>query len=241
MAESAWLWLYVICMSAGALLFFSWSRNPSGVARYEYVIAMIIPIWSGLAYMAMALGQGIIEVDGREIYLARYLDWLVTTPLLLWALASTAMFHRPLNKSLIGALMVTDVIMILSGLFADLTSNEAVQWLWYIIGCVCLALVLWITWGPLRQIAADQGREIKTTYTRVVTYLTVLWLGYPLIWALSPSGVGLFGQTTSTALFVVLPIFSKVGFSILDLHELRKLGQHTPQGPKRGHRDLAFA
>jgi bacteriorhodopsin len=153
MEQVFWLWFYVACMAAGALLFFRWSRQPSGVPHYEYTIAMIIPIWSGLAYTAMALGQGSITLDGREIYIARYGDWIVTTPLLLWALASTAMFYRRLDKALIGGLMFTDVVMILCGLIADLTADPAVKWFWYLLGCICLLIILWITWGPLRRIA----------------------------------------------------------------------------------------
>lgn len=62
-----------------------------------------------------------------------------------------------------------------------------------------------------------------------------------LIWALGPSGVGLFGRATDVALFVILPIFSKVGFSIYDLYELRKLASRylhfdrsDPEARQRG-------
>jgi bacteriorhodopsin len=222
-------------MAAGALLFFAWSRRPSGVPHYEYTIAMIIPIWSGLAYTAMALGQGSIVLDGREVYVARYVDWVVTTPLLLWALASTAMFYRRLDKALIGGLMFTDVLMILSGLFADLTTDPELRWFWYLNGCICLAIILWITWGPLRRIANDQPYDLGKTYSKVAGYLTLLWLGYPLVWALGPSGLGVFGSTTDTMLFVFLPILSKVGFSIVDLHELRELGSREPSHSAGSH------
>lgn len=235
MTDSAWLWLYVASMAAGALLFFVWGRRPSGVPQYEYTNAMIIPIWSGLAYMAMALGQGTIETVGGTVYYARYIDWLVTTPLLLWALASTAMFYRPLDPALIAGLMFIDVVMILSGLIADLTPEPGIKWLWYINGCVCLALIVWIVWGPLRRIAFDQKRELGTAYVKVAAMLTVLWIGYPTIWALGPSGIGLFGRETDIALFVLLPILSKVGFSIVDLHELRRLGAHEPSHSSGSH------
>jgi bacteriorhodopsin len=40
--------------------------------------------------------------------------------------------------------------------------------------------------------------------------------------------LGLLDSTTDTILFVLLPILSKVGFSIIDLYELRKLGRREP-------------
>lgn len=241
MANVGWLWFYVICMAAGALLFVVWSRNPRQVPHYEYVIAIFIPVWSGLAYMAMALGQGSLQVGERTVYVARYLDWLVSTPLLLVALASTAMFFRPLQKSVIATLVGLDVIMILSGLFADLTERPEVRWLWYAIGCVCLLLILSIVWGRLRREAYAHNTEIGQAYTRTAGLLSALWFGYPLIWALGPSGIRLFGSNTEVVLFVLLPIVSKVGWSIFDLHELRKLapkyanllGQRNPEATRR--------
>lgn len=224
MTEEAWLWFYVAVMAAGALVILAWSRQPRGVPHFEYAAGAFIPICSGLAYMALALGQGIIEVDGREVYLARYIDWVVTTPLLLGGLAWTAMFYVKKHVSLIVALMGADVIMILSGLFADLSPDGPVKWLWYVIGCVSLAIIFFVTWGPLRRIAESQGAEVGSAYKKVAGYLSVLWVGYPLVWALGPSGLGVIGSMTDVALFVILPIFSKVGFSLLDLHELRKLG-----------------
>ncbi len=40
--------IYVAAMAAGALLFTAWAFNPRGVPRYEYAVAIIIPIWIGL-------------------------------------------------------------------------------------------------------------------------------------------------------------------------------------------------
>lgn len=228
MTETAWLWTYVAVMAVGASIVMAWSRNPRGVPHFEYAAAAFIPLWSGLAYMASALGQGIVEVDGREVYLTRYADWVVTTPLLLAGLAWTAMFYTRKHASLIVVLMGADVIMILSGLIADLTTDEPTKWLWYTVGCVCLATIFYVTWGPLLRIARSQGSDLGKVYARVAGYLTVLWIGYPTVWALGPSGLGLIGPTTDVALFVVLPILSKVGFSLFDLSELRRLGDSKP-------------
>jgi len=51
-------WLYVAGMAIGAFHFWALSRDPKDVPQYEYLVAIFIPIWSGLAYTAMALNQG---------------------------------------------------------------------------------------------------------------------------------------------------------------------------------------
>ncbi|WP_245894146.1 bacteriorhodopsin [Chamaesiphon polymorphus] len=216
-------WLYVAGMTIGALHFWSLSRDPKGVPQSEYLVAIFIPIWSGLAYMAMALGQGNVEVAGRIVHYARYIDWMVTTPLLLLTLAWTAMQFVKKDWTLIGFLMSTQIVVITTGLIADLSAQTWVRYLWYICGTVAFLIVLWGIWVPLQAKARGQGSELAKLYKKLTTYFTVLWIGYPVVWIIGPSGFGLTNQDIDTLLFCILPFFSKVGFSFLDLHGLRGL------------------
>ena len=215
-------WLYVVSMGIGALYFVSLSANPRGVPQHEYLVAIFIPVWSGLAYMAMALNQGKLGVAGQITHYARYIDWVVTTPLLLLALAWTAMQFMPKDKTLIAGLMGTDIMMILSGLIANLSVGW-LRYLWYGVGVVAFLVIMRGIWGPLRAKTRRQKSELSNLYDKLATYFTVLWIGYPTVWILGPSGIGLFNQTIDTLLFCILPFFSKVGFSFLDLHGLRNL------------------
>lgn len=229
MTSEMWLWLYVCLMAAGALLFYIWSRDPKGVPKHEYLIAIAIPVWSGLAYAAMALGQGLVQVDGQTTYVPRYLDWLVTTPLLLVALSLTAMTRaEKKDYGLMAALVFSDVVMILCGLLADL-STGSVRTFWYLSGVAAFLIVLRLIWGPLRQAAERGGADLGRLFRQVAGLLTVLWFAYPTIWAIGPSGLALIGQVTETALFVLFPFISKVGFSFFDLRGLRRLPESSAQ------------
>ena len=84
-------------------------------------------------------------------------------------------------------------------------------------------IILRLIWGSLRAKTKKQTPELSKLYNKLATYLTVLWICYPTVWILGPSGIGLFNQTIDTLLFCVLPFFSKVGFSFLDLRGLRNL------------------
>ncbi|MEP0548231.1 MAG: bacteriorhodopsin [Rhodothermales bacterium] len=216
--------VYVACMAGGALLFLAWMRDPRGVPTWEYLVATIIPVWSGLAYLAMALGLGTVEVAGQTTYWARYADWVVTTPLLLvalWMTATTRTDKRPHVPTLL-TLVTADVVMILCGLVGDLSTGPA-RYVFFAVGVGALVLIFWTVFGPLRRVAGHDA-EVADVYGKVAVYLALFWVGYPLTWILGPSGLGVVGQTTDTVLFVLLPVFSKVGFSILDLGLLRRIG-----------------
>ena len=216
-------WFYAIVMMIGALYFYIQSKNPKGVPRYEYLIAIIIAAWSGIAYFSIAIGQGLLEKPEQTIYFARYLDWVVTTPLLLLAMALTAMFYTTKNITIILALVFADVIMILSGLIADF-SGDNLKYIWYSIGMSALFIILYIIWVPLRNIADQSSIKLSRHYKISAAYLSFLWICYPTVWLIGPSGFGLISELADVLAFIVLPIFSKVGFSILDLYGLRKLG-----------------
>ena len=220
--------IYVASMAAGALLFYAWMQNPRGVPRWEYIVAIAIPVWSGLAYLAMAFGYGSVEVAGQTTYWARYADWVVTTPLLLGALWMTATTRADKGEhaDLLVAVVAADVVMILCGLVGDL-SEGAARYVFYGVGVGALGVVFAITWGPLRRVA-EQDAEVGRVFRTVAGYLAVFWVGYPLTWILGPSGLGVVSQGVDTALFVLLPIFSKVGFSVLDLSLLRRIGGPGP-------------
>jgi bacteriorhodopsin len=227
-------WVYVAGMAIGALHFWALSRDPRGVPQYEYLVAIFIPIWSGLAYMAMAIDQGKVEAAGQVAHYARYIDWIVTTPLLLLALSWTAMQFIKKDWVLIGFLMSTQVVVITTGLIADLSERDWVRYLWYICGVVAFLIVLWGIWGPLRQKSKSQGPELADLHDKLTIYFTALWICYPIVWIIGPSGFGWINQTTDTFLFCLIPFFSKVGFSFLDLHGLRNLrSRREPTGVDR--------
>ena len=229
-------WVYVAGMVIGALYFLSLSSNSKGVPRYEYGIATFIPIWSGLAYMAMAVGQGKVEVAGQIAHYARYADWIVTTPLLLLALGLTAMHYMAKDWVMIASLMATQVVVVTTGLIADLSTAPEIRYLWYLCGVGAFLVVMWGIWGPMRAKTREQGPELSNLYDKLLTYFTVLWIGYPIVWIIGPSGFGLINQDMDTLLFCVLPFFSKVGFSFLDLHGLRNLKDKEATSTQAGDR-----
>lgn len=225
--------VYVGAMAIGACLFALMSRRPQGVPGYEYLIAFIIPVWSGAAYLAMVFGLGKTEVYGQTAHWARYVDWVVTTPLLLLALAFTALNQtrdKARHATLVAGLLAADVFMIVTGLVADF-SPYPLRYLWYLLGCAALVVILAIVWGPLRRIAEGSSPELGAVYRRVAGLLAVLWIGYPLFWILGPSGVRVISQSAETMLFVVWPILSKVGWSLVDLASLRALHADAADTP----------
>ena len=96
---------------------------------------------------------------------------------------------------------------------------------------MALLVLFWLTWGPLRRLAFKQGDDLGKVYTTAAAMLSGLWVAYPIIWWLGPSGSGAIGQGLESWLYVIVPIVSKVGFSAVDLYLLRKLSPTPASNP----------
>ncbi|WBC12411.1 bacteriorhodopsin [Micromonospora sp. WMMA1998] len=224
-----WLWLYVTSMAGGTLLFLAWWARPRGVPAIEYQVAVAVPVWSGLWYTALALGGGrVTDAGGQSVYWARYADWAVSASLLLVALALTATHALPGRHPVLPATLVgLNVAMIAAGLLADLSADPGSRYRYFTLGTVALLGIFAVIWGPLRSVARRQPDGLRHAYVEAAAVLTVLWIGYPLIWLAGPSGLELLGPTTDTALFVLLSVASKVGWGALDLARLRSLARRN--------------
>lgn len=219
-----WLWSYVVVMAGGVLWFMRWSRDAKGIPQVAYWLVIVILLWSGGWHVVMVLGGGQVEVAGHKVHWAHYTDWVATAPLLVIALVLTAT-HGVAKKrpGLMVTLVVTVILMILSGLVAELMVSRTAHFTVYGVGMVAFAVAAGLIWGPLRNAAKRQPAAMASHFKLTALLLCVLWLGFPLVWILGPPGVGIFGDLTSTALFVVLSVLMKVAWSVFDIARLRAL------------------
>ena len=105
MTETSWLWVGVGGMALGAVgLAVAGGRRTQDEEGHTQVHVVVL-VLAALAYFAMATGQGVVTLpSGREFAFARYLDWSVTTPLLLLGLAMTALHGAHRRPGLVAAL-----------------------------------------------------------------------------------------------------------------------------------------
>ena len=183
------------------------------------MIHAIVPMIAAALYLLMSLNQGGVVIDnGREFLYARYVDWSITTPLLLTGLALTAMDDLRKRLGLVLGLIGADVYMILTGLEAGYSpTSSADKWIWFLMSCGAFLAVYWVIWWPLRAEARKAGNA--TTYTRNAAILSVLWLLYPVVFLFGTDGLLIISPALSAVCFTVLDLVSKVGYGMLSTAE----------------------
>lgn len=116
------------------------------------------------------------QVVYREVYWARYVDWSVTTPLLLLDLALLA----GLAGGNIVVAIVADLIMVLTGLFAALTSDSSHKWGYYAIGCIAYLVIVYQLAVNGRAVAAAKDSKTGTFFAAIGGFTLLLWTFYPM-------------------------------------------------------------
>lgn len=207
MTPETWFWVGAVGMTLGTLLPVRDAiYNPSR-RRFDAVLIGVTGI-AAVAYALMAVGVGSLDVNGYTVQLARYADWLATTPLLVLYLA---MLSRPGQRAYAG-LVVADVAVIAAGIGAALTPAPE-KWAFYAVGCVAYVALLY---GLLRTLPAALGEDadprVDATFTTLRNLTVVLWTLYPVVWLLAPTGIGVLQPEMEAIVVVYLDFISKVGF-----------------------------
>jgi halorhodopsin len=219
---SSSLWVNVALAGLSALLFVYMGRTVESTrARLIFGATIMIPLVSISSYLGLVSGltTGLIEMPaghalaGEEVLSqwGRYLTWALSTPMILLALGLLA----DADLSDLFVVIVADIGMCITGLAAALiTSSYALRWVFYVISCAFFLVVLFalLTRWPAAAEAAGTGEIFGTL--RILT--VVLWLGYPIVWALGVEG---FAVVTSVGVtswaYSALDIGAKYIFAFL--------------------------
>ena len=204
-----WAWIGAVGMIAGTLpSLWLWYRRPSEWA-YFATLGGVTGI-AALAYVAMGFDVGNVATAGGVLPVARYADWLLTTPLLILYLALLA---QP-SRQVIVALIAVDIVVIAGGIVAVVTAGFLS---WAAFGVATLAYV-GLVYGLLAVLpksAASQPDRVRAVFGTLRNITVVLWTLYPVVWLLAPTGLGLLTVSTEMLVFVYLDFVSKVGFAVV--------------------------
>ncbi|KPI45543.1 Opsin-1 [Cyphellophora attinorum] len=227
------LWAVCIIMALSSLAFYGMAFRQPVQKRLFHILTAFITTFAFLSYFAMASGDGISlnktviteshkhvpdteQIIYREVYWARYVDWSVTTPLLLMDLALMA----GLSGANILVAIVADVIMVLTGLFAAYGKGDGQKWGWYAWACIAYLVVVYQLAVNGRSTVASKDSKTKAFYGAIAGFTLILWTVYPIIWGIADGGrlVGLDAEIISYAVLDVLakPVF---GFWLLFTHD----------------------
>ncbi|KAM6510755.1 hypothetical protein FSOLCH5_011200 [Fusarium solani] len=167
---SDWYWAVCAVMTVATITFIGTAWTKPRMDRIFHYITGGITMIAAISYFSMAsnLGWTPIAVQFRrsdhrvagvyrELFYVRYIDWFITTPLLLMDLLLTA----GMPWSTVLWVILVDWVMIVTGLVGALVKSSY-KWGYFAFGCAALAYIVYqLAWEArihANRIGSDVGR-----------------------------------------------------------------------------------
>ena len=214
-----------VIMFAGGLVILLTGKRRTPAEEIHTICHGIVPLIAACSYFAMAVGQGSVMLHNeaapagvdRVFYFARYVDWSFTTPLLLLTLGLTSMRHGQKRYGAITGAVLADVLMIVTAFAFGASVVTWVKWAWFAISCLAFLGVYYVIWVSQNEASARQRDDIRSTYRRNASILSVVWLVYPLVLAASPDGLGMLSDTASVLVIAIIDVVAKVVYGLMTI------------------------
>jgi len=231
---SDWYWAVTAVMVVSSIAFIGLSFTVPRRDRVFHYITAAITLVASIAYFTMAsnLGYAAIPVefirtnplvagmDGqnyREIFYVRYIDWFVTTPLLLMDLLLTA--GLPWPTVLYTILM--DWIMVVTGLVGALVASSY-KWGYFVFAMAALFFIAYNVCYVGLAHAKAIGPNVHRTFLMCGVWTIFLWFLYPIAWGLSEGG-NVISPDSEAVFYGVLDIMAKPVFGAMLLFGHRNI------------------
>ncbi len=211
-----------VVMALGSLAIYAHGPKHPEI-RHHTNFHALVPFIAATAYLAMATGIGKLLLGDETIYLARYVDWSVTTPILLTGVVLTGLHEHHRHSSFILPVIVLDVLMIATGLLSALSDNAGERWMWYAWSCAAFLGVLYLLWAPVRAISGRMGGHMNAVYGKNLIFLTLVWLLYPVVFFIGPQGIGITNALANVWIILVLDIVAKVVYGFVSTSRFKKI------------------
>ena len=189
-----------------------------GIAGYHYW--RIFDSWDA-AYVLTEAGTYIASGEPfNDAY--RYVDWLLTVPLLVAELVAVLALPRARRNSLMGRLIVASALMIGLGYPGEITTDFTTRAVWGFLSTIPFVYIVYMLWVELERAAAGNDETTRVLLRNTRLLLLATWGFYPIAYMMPMLGIA--GGAAMVGLQVgysIADIAAKCGYGVMIYHIAR--------------------
>jgi len=178
-----------------------------GIAAYHYFrifdsfkAAFVTDAVGGTGDYSQAVGVGF-----NEGY--RYVDWLLTVPLLLVELVAVLALARSVQSALLRRLVPAAALMIILGYPGEISGDNGLRGLFGLLSTIPFAYILFVLFVQLSKSLDQQPTGVRKTLSQLRFLLLLSWGVYPIAYLLP-----LLNISGADAW-----VYKQVGYSVADI------------------------
>jgi bacteriorhodopsin len=198
----------------------------TAIAAYHYY--RIFESWNA-AYTVKA---GVVTVTGVGFVDAyRYVDWLLTVPLLLVELVLVMRLSKSETVSRATRLGFAAALMIILGYPGEIATNNATRALWGTLSAIPFTYIMWSLFGGLGKSIESQPDNVRhlVKQARLLTFAS--WGFYPIVYMIPYTSLS--GSVTEVAVqigYTLADIIAKAGVGVLIYNIAVRKSEAEPDG-----------
>lgn len=187
-----------------------------GIAAYHYF--RITGSWAD-AYTLAESGNEFIASGEPFNDAYRYVDWLLTVPLLLVELVLVLNLSRDKSGPLLTKLVIAAVFMIGLGYPGELLSADSMfseRGLWGFLSTIPFVYILYVLFGELGQAMEGQPKRVRILFRNIRLLLIFTWGFYPIVY-MAPF-LGFSGTQAIVAIqvgYTIADVLAKAGYGVM--------------------------
>ena len=179
-----------------------------GIAAYHYFRIFNNLQESYPAGQSVTAAHPLSNIEFNEAY--RYVDWLLTVPLLLIETVAVMALARREARSLLLKLVPAAALMILLGYPGEIATDNGTRALWGTLSTIPFLYLLWVLFVELSRSLDRQPVQVQHKIKMLRLALVGLWGVYPIAFMFPLIGGSFFGGANGFVL-------RQAGYSIADI------------------------
>ena len=170
-------WLVTMVMLASTAFFFLEAGNVAPAWRTSIIVSGLV---TGIAFVHYVYMRDVWVITGESPTVYRYIDWLITVPLLMIEFYLVLAAVGKANSGIFWRLLIGTVVMLLGGYLGEAGYINAT--LGFVIGMAGWFYILYEVFsGEAGKMAAKSGNKaLVTAFGAMRMIVTVGWAIYPL-------------------------------------------------------------
>jgi bacteriorhodopsin len=181
------------------------------IAAYHYW--QIFHSWGSAFTLSDGMMKPSLTHTFNDAY--RYVDWLLTVPLLLLELILVMNLSREETFKKGASLATLAALMVILGYPGEISSDSGTRWLWWFLSMIPFTIILYNLFVGLSSSINSQPESARGLISSA-RYLTVIsWLFYPIVFILPMLGIA--GASSLVAVqvgYTISDIVAKAAFGV---------------------------
>ena len=178
-----------------SIYFYFWRKKSQGL-NTAFLVSFVTLISYALMWQGSFVAQ---SASGEPIFWTRWLFYAISCSLLMLEIARVKGIT---SSGKIAELIFLNVIVMGAGTLSAVSSGLS-KWIFFLLSSIAYIIQISI----VLKIREDKSNWINT-------YIYLGWTGFPLVFLLAPTGIGLMTAAIAMGLYLILDVYTKIVFNL---------------------------